>query len=318
MTPKVFKPWLRWSLLLGGWLLLAPVLAGFIWSLLQTVSPQPQQTTTQAPAARQDVLWISNLDRYWQPAPAREPEPQLTQTLEPSRLRVEVQGVFFSTLPGRSVVLLKYRNQDLTLAEGDELEEKITLHEIRRDALIFNRQGQLERVALELTEEASSQAKRYLLNSEESATSSARPPARSLARDRRSAERSAQEPQVAETSQDIAHQERVGTRPLEETFGPDFRESLVRDPLQLMRHITLSPHNEGGRLQGFRIRPGSDPGLFNSLGLKTGDLVTAIDGTPVSDTSAMMQLHGQLATARSLDVEILRAGERLLFSLEME
>ena len=319
MTLTAFKPWLRWTLLLGGWLLLAPVLAGFIWTLLQALYPQPQQAETQRPTAQLEVLWINDLGDYWQPAAAREPEPQLTQTIEPSRLRVDIQGVLFSSVPGRSVVLLKYRNQDMTLSEGDELEEGVKLQEIRRDALIFNRQGQLESVALELSEEESRQVDRHLLNSEETATRSAsRSPTRGRTREARQAERSSQESQAAAASQDIAHQERVGTQALEETFGPDFRESLVRDPLQLMRYITLSPHNEGGQLQGFRIRPGSDPALFNSLGLEAGDLVVTVEGTPVSDTSAMMQLHGQLATARSLDVEILREGERLLFSLEME
>lgn len=307
MTGSLLNLGLR-GLTWAGWLLLAPVLAGFVWAVLQHLDPLPVQPESAPKPDATRVLWVDQLDRYWQPLVAVEPESELIQPIEVSRLRVAIQGVFLSSIPGRSVVLLKYRNQDLTLSEGDELEEGVKLQEIRRDALIFNRQGQLEKVALELREEGLQQAAPHLLD-QKAATEM---PARSSTRP------ASREHPAVEASQEIAHQERVGTRPLEDTFGPDFRESLVSDPLQLMRHITLSPHNEGGRLQGFRIRPGSDPELFNRLGLKAGDLVTAVDGTPVSDTSAMMQLHGQLATARSLDVEILRAGERLLFSLEME
>lgn len=309
---------LRNLLLFGGWLLVAPVLAGFIWVLLETLAPLPQATQEQSAASAQPVVWVSQLDRFWQPQAASEPVEEIITRIEPSRLRVSIQGVLYSSRPSRSVVMLRYRNQDFTLSEGDELEEGVALAEIRQDALIFNREGRLERIDLELSE-AETPANRSRLLDQEGRSS------RSTA----SASRSRRSPQPIEDIEpnqsssaaeprEISHHERVGTGALEEAFGPDFRESLVRDPLQLMRHITLSPHNEEGRLQGFRIRPGSDAALFNSLGLEAGDLVVAVDGTSVSDTTAMMQLHGQLATATSLDVEILRDGERLLFSLEME
>ena len=322
MNWKRFSPWLARLLQYGGWFLVAPVLAGFVWVLLEAFAPVPQGAAPVTQHSPPALVWVSDLDRHWQPA-AQAPVVEAPRSIEPSRLRVEVQGGVFSSQPGRSVVLLRYRNQNLTLSEGDELEEGLRLTEIQADALIFSRGGQLERVEFELDQEVPpSQRLTSLLDQEaneqpQRRSRQATRPSRAASRDT-SSERSQAPESTADAAQAIRHQERVGTRPLEETFGPDFRESLVRDPLQLMRHITLSPHNEGGQLQGFRIRPGSDPALFNSLGLQAGDLVVAVDGQAVSDTSAMMQLHGQLASARSLDVEILRDGERLLFSLEME
>ncbi|WP_404419680.1 type II secretion system protein GspC [Marinospirillum sp.] len=302
--------------MLAGWALVAWMVALFTWSFLQWLYPLPEaapaarKTTSSAP----EVLWISNLDQHWVAAEESE-EPAVVAPVQRSRLAVQVQGVLYSTTRGRSVVLLRYRNQDYTLSEGDELEPGLRLQEIQRDALIFNRNGQLERVDLELASEADPQERSALLDQSdqgERASQSA------SSRENKPTPERSQTSRDESPTEEPARQERVGTRALEEAFGPDFRESLVRDPLQLMRHITVSPHSEGGQLQGFRIRPGSDPELFNSLGLQEGDLVVAVDGTPVSDTSAMMGLQSQLATARAVDVELVRDGERLLFSLEME
>jgi general secretion pathway protein C len=206
-----------------------------------------------------------------------------------------VQGVFLSDQAGRSVVLLKYRNKDRTLSVGDELESGIRLVEIRANALVFNRNGQLEQVPLRLDDKPARQQGRA---------------EQQRAADTRQA--------VQQPEQSSLVQERVGTRVLEDTFGADFRSSLLRDPLQLMRYITLAPHNEGGQLQGFRINPGSDASLFNALGLQPGDLVVSVDGAPVSDTAQMMALTTRLQSASAVDVELLRGNERLIISLEME
>ncbi|MBE0505868.1 MAG: type II secretion system protein GspC [Marinospirillum sp.] len=282
-----------------GWLLLPLVLASLFWSGVQWFDPQPQVQVSTAENKQQKVLWINQLGHYWQPAEATSaPVRQVTQV---SRLAVQVQGVFLSDQAGRSVVLLKYRNKDRTLSEGDELEQGIRLVSIRKDALVFDRNGQLEQVTLNLDNKPARQ--QGITEQQRAAESSnARQPAQPTQQQQSSA----------------AVQERVGTRVLEDTFGADFRASLLRDPLQLMRYITLAPHNEGGQLQGFRINPGSDASLFNALGLQPGDLLVAVDGVAVSDTAQMMALTTRLQSASAVDVELLRGNERLMISLEME
>lgn len=314
MSLPTFRVGLYGLLVCSGWLGLAYVLALFTWTLLLSLAPLPESGASNFSSASPDILWIANLDDYWQPAEEQQVTEQV-QPIERSRLRVDVQGVLFSSRPKASVVLVRYRNQAMTLAIGDSLEEGIMLEEIRPDALVFNRQGRLEKVDWQLGSPDRQVSKDRLLDqpTQMSSTSSARRPGRP-----NSSAESATSRESSSGEQSVTRQERVGTQPLEDTFGPNFREALVRDPLQLMRHVTVSPHNEGGNLQGFRVRPGSDSKLFDSLGLKAGDLVVAVNGSPVSDTSAMMQLHGDLASATALDVEILREGERLLFSLEME
>lgn len=301
--------WAPRLFMLLGWLLLAPVLAALIWSVLLALYPV-KGATGQAAAARTSLLWPSGLERHWQ-------QPQAAAVQQPvvvSRLAVQVQGVLASDDPRRSVVLLKYRGREMTLSVGDELEAGIQLVEIHTDFLVFNRQGQLEQVALQLGVATGSAPTANLLDRSSDAApgSAAGRPAQATG-GRNQAQPASSNVPTAPVSESV-----VGTRALEETFGPEFRESLIRDPLQLMKYVTLAPHSEGGQLQGFRLQPGSDASLFSHFGLQPGDLLVAVDGVSVTDTPAMMGLHGRLQSASSLEVDLIRNDESLRIRLELE
>ena len=278
-----------------GWLFLAMALASLVWSFLLWRYPLPvaEKSTPTNPVASRAIV-LKGLEKYW--LVGEQKAPQSVETNEPiqvSRLAVKVQGILFSNQAERSVVMLSYRNKDLTLSSGDELETGILLVKIKQDALVFDRNGQLEQVLLDLDKTA--QLDRPLeekLSKPASAKSNELPS------------------QVTE--------QRVGSRVLEATFGPEFRQSLVQDPLQLMSYISVSPSSKEGQLQGFVLQPGSKPELFTHFGLQAGDLLVAVDGDLVSDTSAMMDLHSRLATAEGLDIDLMRGDERLRIRIEME
>ncbi len=61
----------------------------------------------------------------------------------------------------------------------------------------------------------------------------------------------------------------------------NIRRMVQQDPGildQVMRTVP-SYDNAAGKLRGFRAYPGRNRQIFNKLGLKPGDLVTAINGT---------------------------------------
>ncbi|WP_114417809.1 type II secretion system protein GspC [Marinospirillum perlucidum] len=300
---------------LSGWLLVAWMSAHLTWTLLLYAQPstQARPASTSGAATPAPVIWPDSLASHW--LASSSPAPEVEERVQPSRLAVQVQGLFYSSRAEASLVVLKYQNQTFTLAEGDPLETGITLVNIRPQALVFRRHGQLEQVDLNLTNAEEVADPSQLLNQEDSEGTASN---RQTAAPEVSGQAQTSSPRTETAPQSVDRELRVGTRPLEDAFGPDFRESLVRDPLQLMRHVTLVPHSQEGELQGYRLRPGSDPNLFQALGLEENDLLVAVEGNPVSDSSQMMQLHSQLATARSLEVELLRKGERLRLSLEME
>jgi hypothetical protein len=63
-----------------------------------------------------------------------------------------------------------------------------------------------------------------------------------------------------------------------------------------------------GTLTGIRVFPGHDPEQFYASGLKGGDLVVAINGTPIDDSAASKSLWNQLSTGSTVTVQ--RRGKR--------
>lgn len=73
----------------------------------------------------------------------------------------------------------------------------------------------------------------------------------------------------------------------------------------------------GGKQQGFRVYPGRDRRAFAQLGLEPGDLVTAIDGTPLDDPSQGALILHTLASSSEARVTILRNGRRQDLTLDL-
>lgn len=279
-----------------GWLLLAMALARLLWSFILWRYPLPAEVAIKATQPQVNAAWLKGIDRHWL-ADERVPEEIEVDSNAPiqvSHLAVKVQGVLFSNQAERSVVLLNYRNKDLTLSVGDKLEDGILLVAIQQDALVFNRHGTLEKVLLRLDAPAQFQQENTALSKQP-----------------------ATKKPVDNLSKEVT-QQRVGSRVLEETFGPEFRQDLVKDPLQLMSYISVLPSSKAGKLQGFELKPGVKPELFNHFGLQAGDVLVAVDGDLVSDTSAMMALHSRLAITEALDLDLLRGNERIRIRIEME
>ncbi len=83
-------------------------------------------------------------------------------------------------------------------------------------------------------------------------------------------------------------------------------DSALENMSQLFTQIRAVPHFEGGQSIGFRlfaIRRGS---LFDKIGLKNGDIITSINGSPMNDPTKAMALMQDLKDARNLEVDALR------------
>lgn len=298
---------------LVGWLLVPVVAAGVVWSVISWLYPVAPlvEVTPQQPKA--PTVWLTGLDKHWvQADPEQAVSPQQAMQIQPSSLVLTVQGLLFSNQQQRSVVMLRYQNKDLTLGVGDELTAGVVLSQIQADALIFSRNGQLERVEVQL-EQKNGQGLTGLDNSSPAVKSTSGVANASSSRSTASAAVGQQSVNQQPVSQAV-----VGSRVLEETFGPEFRQSLLGDPLQLMSYITLVPQSEGGQLQGFELRPGTKPELFQHFGLQAGDVLVAVEGKPVSDTAAMLSLTSTLSSAAAVEVDLLRNSELVRIRLEME
>lgn len=97
------------------------------------------------------------------------------------------------------------------------------------------------------------------------------------------------------------------------------RQELIKNPTSLGKLVSLSPSlDSSGQLQGYKIYPRGKQPLFEELGLKSGDLVTEISGTPLNDSKQSLAAIQKLMTAKVLDLTIRRNGETLTIHQSLE
>ncbi len=72
--------------------------------------------------------------------------------------------------------------------------------------------------------------------------------------------------------------------------------------------VAMSIHREDGKVVGYKIRPGRNAEMFNSLGLQADDIVTAVNGVPLSSPGKIMEIYKSMGNATSANLEIRRGG----------
>lgn len=86
------------------------------------------------------------------------------------------------------------------------------------------------------------------------------------------------------------------------------RQVISQNASKLTDVMRLSPALEGGKVVGFRVNPGRDKDTFEALGLKSGDVVTDINGTLLDDPGKGLQVFESLGEATMANVTVLRDG----------
>jgi general secretion pathway protein C len=76
------------------------------------------------------------------------------------------------------------------------------------------------------------------------------------------------------------------------------------------------PYMPNGELKGYRVYPGRDRRRFAALGLRPGDLVTDINGQPLNNLQAGMEVFKNLGDATQLTVTIERNGSPMALTLD--
>ncbi|HLW25686.1 MAG TPA: type II secretion system protein GspC [Steroidobacteraceae bacterium] len=124
--------------------------------------------------------------------------------------------------------------------------------------------------------------------------------------------------QVLETGAPRAAMRR-GANPNTAAAVETIRHMVEKDPGlldQVMRTVP-SYDNQAGKLRGFRAYPGRNRAIFAKLGLKPGDLVTAINGQPLDDPQHSQDVFNTIQSSDSVTVTIERGGQREDISLNI-
>ena len=73
-------------------------------------------------------------------------------------------------------------------------------------------------------------------------------------------------------------------------LGQRLQELAAQNPAAITEIIRPQPVFANGQQRGYRVYPGRNRQQFSKLGLMPGDLVTAINGTPLDDPARGMEI----------------------------
>jgi general secretion pathway protein C len=112
---------------------------------------------------------------------------------------------------------------------------------------------------------------------------------------------------------------RSGADPRTAAAVENIRHLVQQDPGildQVMRTVP-SYDSAAGKLRGFRAYPGRNRQIFNKLGLKPGDLVTAINGTALDDPQRSQEVFNTIQTSDHVTVDVERGGQKQQITLNI-
>lgn len=80
------------------------------------------------------------------------------------------------------------------------------------------------------------------------------------------------------------------------------------DPARLMAQASLRPRMQGLRVNGFTVSAAGDGAALKAAGLRSGDVILAVNGTSLDSLDRMAGLRGQLANSTSAEIRFERGG----------
>ncbi|KPJ88634.1 MAG: hypothetical protein AMJ53_16565 [Gammaproteobacteria bacterium SG8_11] len=220
------------------------------------------------------------------------PPVQAVATAPETLLNLKLRGVFSSQDKELArAIIADAKGEDESYAIGDEVPGGAILNDIFEDRVILERNGQLETLKLPVES---------LPGDTTTAVSGGLPP---RGGNRVSpAPAAAIDTATADTSEILRH----------------YRDALINDPQSVMGLVRVQPYNKDGKLEGYRIRPGKDRQLLTKFGLRSGDVVKAVNGVPMDNPIKALEILRDLSTANSVTVDIERNGTPRSFTFQIQ
>lgn len=87
------------------------------------------------------------------------------------------------------------------------------------------------------------------------------------------------------------------------------KAEVLEDPQKILQYIRLSQVKKDGALVGYRIRPGRQRALFDSVGLKNGDIATSLNGEDLTDPASMGKIWQSMSEMTEFSLTVERNGQ---------
>src|SRR6185369_15023709 len=98
-------------------------------------------------------------------------------------------------------------------------------------------------------------------------------------------------------------------RPGAGQFADNLRRIAETNPTAFAEVVRPQPVFANGVQRGYRVYPGRNRQQFAKLGLQPGDLVLAINGTPLDDPQRGMEIFGTMGSSDRVTVQVERNGQ---------
>ena len=94
-------------------------------------------------------------------------------------------------------------------------------------------------------------------------------------------------------------------------------DTLRKSPISISKYIRFQPIGQSGRWSAVKIWPKTDTDLFNSIGLKSGDLIKSVNGKTIQDMSSQPSLWQNFLNASQFELAIERQGQLVTLLLDL-
>lgn len=94
------------------------------------------------------------------------------------------------------------------------------------------------------------------------------------------------------------------------------REEIRNDAKVLFEYVRMSQVKRDEEVVGYRLSPGKDKALFETIGLQAGDIATAINGLDLKDSASMGEVWQNLSQVNEVTLTVERDGQ--LFEIYIE
>ena len=95
------------------------------------------------------------------------------------------------------------------------------------------------------------------------------------------------------------------------------REEILRNPRKLAELVSAQPAYENGVFAGYRITTRRSDPVFEELNLRSGDIITEVNGIQIDSPQKGLQILQQLARASQASVTIKRGGQYIQLDLSL-
>jgi general secretion pathway protein C len=204
-----------------------------------------------------------------------------------TRLNLTLTGVVSSSVKDQGAAIIKNRNQQQTYGIGEKIEgTNASLKEVYADRVIIKNGSSSETLMLDGVD--------YNKISNQSIN----------------------QPIQAPVTISQPNTRDLGRRTLSDDAIQASKE-LQDQPASFIDYIAVSPHRANGELLGYRVSPGKKPALFKAAGLKSGDVITDINGLDLTDMQQALEAMNMLKELQSLQISVQREDELITIYLDL-